>query len=141
VRQAMFIAIVSACVALAGIPPSRADDSAPALEPEKIYRCERQTTPLFTNRPSYGCPEYEPQGALRVAPNGVMFLEPPQPPTTRPFELDESRLCQLYDEWLLLNERTAGGFFYSNTAQTARYFALSRIFSSIGIPPVSRCLR
>jgi hypothetical protein len=121
---------------------------------EKIYRCERQI-PLFTNKASYGCKEYEPRGAVRVAPNGMMFLEAPQrartgssetseikPQRSAGQDIEQSRLCQLYDEWVTLNERTSGGFFYQTTAQTARWFALSRIFSSIGAPTAAaRCGR
>jgi hypothetical protein len=131
-----------------------AQDSPEPAAADKIYRCERLHTPLFTNKASYGCEEYEPRGAVRVAPNGAMFLEPPQissaasaevPKAPRAehsavLDLEDARLCELYDEWLTLNERTSGGFFYQYTSQAARWYALSRIFSSIGAP-VSRCRR
>jgi hypothetical protein len=87
----------------------------------------------------------------------MMFLESPRPAATSSAEsvksgtasserrgtldLEESRLCQLYDEWVTLNEGTSGGFFYQSTAQAARWFALSRIFSSIGVPAGGRCGR
>jgi hypothetical protein len=136
------------CISLLTASALCAQESGEASIPDKIYRCDR-AVPLFTNKASYNCEEYEPRGAVRVAPNGMMFLGPP--PTAGPSDmtrsqvmpepavaLEESHLCQLYDEWLTLNERTSGGFFYQTTAQAARWFTLSRIFSSIGAP-VGRC--
>jgi hypothetical protein len=107
---------------------------------DKIYRCE-QPTPLFTNKASYGCEEYTPRGLVAVAPNGKMFLGA-EPDAIQAGRADAAqiRICELYDEWISLNERTAGGLRYQNSAQTSRYQTLSNIFSTIGVP-AQQCRR
>jgi hypothetical protein len=109
---------------------------------DKIYRCDRET-PLFTNRASYGCAEYHPQGLVAIAPNATMFFgsrpsasSGPSAETTatRSGQTGQDRLCRLYDEWVQLNERTAGGLRYEHTDQVVRWQALAKIFSSIGVP-------
>jgi hypothetical protein len=107
---------------------------------EKMYRCDHGT-PLFTNKTSYGCAEYEPLGALMIAPNELMFpqraMESEKVSTvSRPVrsEIARSQACELYDEWITMNERTTGTFLYQTTEQTRRWYALARIFSGIGVP-------
>jgi hypothetical protein len=109
---------------------------------DKIYRCDRPT-PLFTNKASYGCQEYRPQGLIAVSPNAIMFFgnrgnvqSGPSVETAahRPGDSGQDRLCRLYDEWVSLNERTAGGLRYDRTDQAVRWQTLSKIFSAIGVP-------
>jgi hypothetical protein len=134
--------LVATTTALSGIPSAWGlDDS------DKIYRCDRRT-PLFTNKASYGCEEYEPRGLVAVAPNGTMFLgatgmlvdRSTETASVRDGETAQERLCELYDEWVSLNERTAGGFLYQDTRQAARWQALAKIFSAIGVP-TKQCRR
>jgi hypothetical protein len=107
---------------------------------EKMYRCDH-VTPLFTNKTSYGCEEYVPRGAITAAPNELMFPQRvaesgPVSTVSRPIlsDVKPSHVCDLYEEWIALNEQTTGGFLYQSTDQTRRWYTLARIFSGIGVP-------
>lgn len=137
-HQRRYVAAVTLTVILSSAGLSAATELEPTAA-EKMYRCDHGT--LFTNKTSYGCAEYEPLGALMIAPNELMFPQRAMESETvssvsRPVRSQISRpqVCELYDEWIALNEPTTGGFLYQTTEQTRRWYTLARIFSGIGVP-------
>jgi hypothetical protein len=102
---------------------------------EPMYRCDDGT---FTNIPERMCTPYEPKGTVLVKPEGATLasmralLGEPTPKTSQ--LPDPPSICNLYQEWQMLNLRSGGGVTFANTQDVPRWMSLSRIFTAIGAP-------
>ncbi|MFO0707992.1 MAG: hypothetical protein U0412_14190 [Nitrospira sp.] len=173
---------ILALVVFAGGPVTNADASAPATEPSETWECpQADGTSIYTNKEKAGCRSM-PLKSLSVVPSlDNMPLIPrtigvPTPPA-HSFGYPEyqaggapsvpdwakdwyastntghGEVCGMYWEWVRLNEKTRGGFFFGSDPSyggdltgrnqrgasysfydNARYVALNRIFGTGFIP-------
>lgn len=110
-------------------PPLHASSSEP------MFRCDDGT---FTNVAERMCAPYEPKGTVLMMPEratlaSMQALLGEPTPKMAPLP-DPPAICNLYQEWQVLNLRSGGGVTFANTQDVPRWMSLSRIFTAIGAP-------
>jgi hypothetical protein len=93
---------------------------------------------LYTNKDVKGCktivgPELSIVPSYSVHPSVVPHLLPEVPKHFMFPSLDSevvNKTCALYEEWVLINERTKGGFEYNDVDDTKKRLYLTKIFGS-----------
>ena len=100
---------------------------------------------IYTNKDVKGCtpvklpelsivPSYDQHPSQTLEHNGVSSL----PMTIDPehnITINDS-LCSLYDEWMILTQRTLGGFTNNSVADTQRRLLLVQLFGA-GVMPMN----
>jgi len=95
--------------------------------------CSLVKTPELSVVPSYGGP-HPSRGSLE---HGVFEPTPAiVTPQDSPYSAVLADTCKLYHEWVLINQRTMGGFEYNSVDDTKRRLFLTKIFGS-GFSPAS----
>lgn len=91
---------------------------------------------LYTNKDVKGCtilklpalsvvPDRDYHGSITPKITIVPALN-----SVHPNSIINDRLCSLYNEWMIINEKTQGGMIFAGVDQKIRYNSLWRTFSS-----------
>lgn len=97
---------------------------------------------LYTNKNVKGCtvlktpelsivPSYDTHPGIERTPEQVRGVsESPTYQKSKPVNEVVTKTCALYKEWIMINERTKGGFEYNDVEDTKHRLYLTKIFGS-----------